>query len=265
MSKRLDLPNCFEHLRPRVEKTLTPFVRISAEKGLTGRFDSKFGGDPYLPLGFEYPLDETGAPMKLLAQINFGQVPPIPNFPISGILQFYLSVKDELYGSEYEDRYNQKNFRVIYFDDIRTSEKDLLTDFEFTKLSKEDVFPISSGCEAKLSFTKAEEFMSLGDFRLERECGINMNGWEAELDDFYVKCSESSMGHKIGGYAGFTQHDPRSEVEVLSEHTQLLFQIDSDDNIDCSWDDAGVGNFFIREDDLIKKNFTRVFFNFDSH
>ena len=71
----------------------------------------------------------------------------------------------------------------------------------------------------------------------------------------------SAGGHKIGGYAFFTQEDPRYE---MGEY-ELLFQLDSDQNINCQWGDMGVANFFIKKEDLIKKDFSEVLFNWDCY
>ncbi|WP_438870473.1 DUF1963 domain-containing protein, partial [Pseudomonas sp. L1(2025)] len=67
--------------------------------------------------------------------------------------------------------------------------------------------------------------------------------------------------HKIGGYASFTQEDPRSYSH--QNHTILLLQIDSDDDIDSMWGDVGIANFFIRPEDLKKKDFSNVLYNWD--
>ncbi|MBQ9182646.1 MAG: DUF1963 domain-containing protein, partial [Neisseriaceae bacterium] len=42
-------------------------------------------------------------------------------------------------------------------------------------------------------------------------------------------------------------------------HSVLLLQIESDEGI--MWGDCGVGNFFIRPDDLRKRDFSKVLFN----
>ena len=77
---------------------------------------------------------------------------------------------------------------------------------------------------------------------------------DAAYDDF------NSSGHKIGGYAYFTQSDPRDNTNAFKDYI-LLFQLDSDDDI--MWGDVGVANFFIHPDDLAKKNFSRVLYNWD--
>lgn len=55
-------------------------------------------------------------------------------------------------------------------------------------------------------------------------------------------------GSKLGGYAYFTQEDPRS-YELSNEQWHLLFQMDThdeDDDVWIMWGDCGVGNFFIQ-------------------
>ena len=49
-----------------------------------------------MPKGFDYPVDPDGRPLSFLAQVNFADVPALPDYPNSGILQFYIS-NDEDY------------------------------------------------------------------------------------------------------------------------------------------------------------------------
>jgi len=69
-----------------------------------------------------------------------------------------------------------------------------------------------------------------------------------------------STGHKIGGYAYFTQEDPRLYKDQFKDYI-LLLQIDSIDEI--MWGDCGVANFFIHPDDLARKDFSKVMYNWD--
>lgn len=55
-------------------------------------WESRVGGMPYLPLNEKYPTNSEGTPLKLLAQINFAQMPKLENYPEKGILQFLLVV-----------------------------------------------------------------------------------------------------------------------------------------------------------------------------
>jgi len=64
---------------------------------------------------------------------------------------------------------------------------------------------------------------------------------------------------QVGGYAAFTQEDPRAVDSPLV----LLFQLNSDDDADMMWGDCGIANFFIDPDELAKADFSRVLYNWD--
>ncbi|MEY0874488.1 DUF1963 domain-containing protein, partial [Providencia manganoxydans] len=79
--------------KPLVEMTLTPIEDYVL-------WDSRVGGMPYLPLNEKYPTNSEGMPLKLLAQINFAQMPKLENYPEKGILQFFIG-GDDLYGADF--------------------------------------------------------------------------------------------------------------------------------------------------------------------
>jgi uncharacterized protein YwqG len=82
--------------------------------------------------------------------------------------------------------------------------------------------------------------------------------WQTLVDELEALYPYS--GHKIGGYAWFTQHDPR-DTKAYKEYV-LLLQVDSQLPHIC-WGDLGVGNFFIHPHDLERMDFSRVLYNWD--
>ena len=70
--------------------------------------------------------------------------------------------------------------------------------------------------------------------------------------------------HQIGGYPFFAQDDPRTHEPWL-HYEVLLFQLDSHDAMGVQWGDFGIGNFFIKRSDLLKRDFSRVLYNWDCH
>lgn len=55
--------------------------------------DTKLAGLPWVPdAAYTWPLTEAGAPMSFLAQINFAQLPEMPDFPKKGLLQVFADV-----------------------------------------------------------------------------------------------------------------------------------------------------------------------------
>ncbi len=85
--------------------------------------------------------------------------------------------------------------------------------------------------------------------------------WDEEVASPYYAYEKlfRAAGHKLGGYPFFTQEDPRPRADDYL----LLFQMDSDGDADILWGDCGVGNFFIREQDLKNRDFSRVLYSWD--
>ena len=69
-------------------------MTLTSSEDLT-LWQSKVGGDPYLPLGQQYPQSLEGENLQLLAQINFAELPENDQYPKSGILQFFLCTRQK--------------------------------------------------------------------------------------------------------------------------------------------------------------------------
>jgi uncharacterized protein YwqG len=261
-----------------------PFVTVQAEPGATGVFDSKFRGTPYMPRGFDYPHDPDGRPLAFLSQLNFADVPALPDFPDSGILQFYISddinsttqswglqfSRDKPYDpdAQFELQQTQNYFRVVWHDTV-VSDKDLLSNETPPRTSGH--MPIDG--EAKLSFTPGTSYPIPDDYRFARVFGEDayqfFERFGSQEDEVFSAYYEFITIHEIawiGGYAYFTQTDPREVAP--DEDWVLLYEIQSsmtDTQPEVLWGDAGVGAFFIRREDLRQKDFSRVLYNWDSY
>ncbi|WP_028865660.1 YwqG family protein [Psychromonas aquimarina] len=222
-------------------------------------WSSKFGGKAYWPKGAEYPSSNEGAPLFLLSQINFEDMPHLAGYPENGILQFFIE-NDDVYGLDFEtpldDILKKPNgYRVIYHP-------------EFFSEIESDLPVASNNCmlplceEYSLSFTLVKELPSPSDYRFEPIVGDIFDLDEKVSDHIYENLD--ATGSKVGGYAYFTQEDPRS-YEKTDENWLLLFQMDTSDceEVDIMWGDSGVGNFFIKPELLSKCDFSEVWYNWD--
>ena len=127
------------------------------------------------------------------------------------------------------------------------------------------------GCYG-LAFSAGVDTISSGDYRFEnciKKLVRQDYPEEAEnllenIDDFMDEDGNDwGGGHKIGGYPGFTQWDPRGEGD---SHDMLLFQLDSDCHNSKDrvlWGDCGIGNFFINREKLKSCDFSDVIYNWD--
>ena len=252
-----------EPFRAALLETALPAVRVLPKKVARADFwQSKIGGEPFWPADRPVPMDSRGGELFFLAQINFREMPPLENYPKNGLLQFWIA-DDDGFGLDFDNGENQADFRAVFFPNFdEKNVGDRRTDFSFLKKMEE--MPIPAGATYLIDFEEVTEIVPMTDYRFEQKFGADFfkkfgdEEWDIqdELDETLL-----APGHKIGGYAHFTQEDPRSAEDPML----LLFQLDSDDEIDCSWGDEGVANFFIREKDLLAEGFSRVLFNWDCY
>lgn len=249
--------------------TAQPQIVLTPTRESTTVYNSKLGGVPYFPQGFEYPVDlrdkYRGRPLQFLAQLNFEELPHLSGFPSSGILQFYISGDDGIWGMNYRAPSQQEGFRVIYH------RRPLAKVQEPPAINA--VLPFQG--EFFLSGKTAKCPMTTSDYRFERAflplygqyTGFRCNNWYDLKDQDYMAVCErlSNADHCAGGYPYFTQTDPRGIRQEYRDNTFLLFQVVSDgegaDKI--MWGDCGVANFFIHPADLARRNFTNVLYTWD--
>ena len=257
-------------------RTAAPCWKLTLQpEGPCGRLDSKVGGLPYWDPALPYPTDSQGNKMTLLAQLNFAQLGTEAPLPAQGLLQFFIG-QDDVFGIDFDQPDSQKDFRVVYHpepDSALTLEQIRALDLP-THVEADLCTPVIR--EAVFTAEKTVGYMGPGDCRFEalfREAVRAVTGEDiggkneyqyfdkADRDYFYDQLS--TAGHRLLGYPFFTQYDPR---EPDSPYDTLLFQLDSDmiDRKDLVlWGDCGVGNFFINREDLLRRDFSRILYNWD--
>ncbi|MEG5041227.1 MULTISPECIES: DUF1963 domain-containing protein [unclassified Microcoleus] len=275
MNYKLECPLSqeLEKYRDRIEATIKPYIEIQTQNNDdVNWWQSKFGGFPYLPKGFEYPKTCDGKYLFLLAQLNFDEIPPLDGFPDLGILQFYIA-DDDLYGLDFGNYANVDNpaveqkFKIIYFPQPDFKVENMITNYDF--LPKPEAFPVDGCCS--LQFTKKYAPISTSDYQFTELLGEEFKELftNPEIEDEYLHISPS-FGHKIGGYPDFTQADVREyatngEGEIMRKILLFQMDIDSNDTVNIMWGDTGIGNFFIDETALRKLDFSKVLYNWDCY
>ena len=237
---------------------LTPHAAAAASAS-----SSKFGGLAWWPQGMDYPHTAAGAPLCLLAQFNLAELPVLPLWPRQGLLQFFIA-NDEVYGFDFERSQAEKmaapdGYRVVYHPQI-VADAALPVD-ELPPLPMENLLPLSE--EYAVRFRAADDLPAPSDHGFEAIARSIDAIDETVIDSLYDM--GLGTGSKLGGYAYFTQEDPRG-YERPGEEWVLLFQMDTSDEEDgvwIMWGDCGVGNFFIEPARLAAGDFSRVWYNWD--
>lgn len=253
-----------------LQKTAVPCIKMDLTNTQPGLFDSKVGGIGYVPHDAQIPQDSKGKQLRLLAQVDCTKI-MLEDFPHEGLLQFWI-LNDDVYGLNFDDNTKQDTFRVLYYRriDKGVTEEEIHAKMQSDTSEDDTYFPVFG--TYGLQFYAETDTISACDCRFERRITNLVQKYypeEAEdlLDDptDFEDEDKNGFGHKIGGYPGFTQWDPRSEDD---SHNVLLFQLDSDfgngeDKI--MWGDAGICNFFINREKLKCCDFSDVIYNWDCY
>jgi uncharacterized protein YwqG len=229
---------------------------------------SKVGGRAYWPESHDYPRDGNGKPLFLLAQIDFSTAPKLEGYPDSGLLQFFIA-NDDQYGADFDtgpaQSSEQKGFRVVYWPAPLAAPGPSM----MPPTASDTYLPMDPRKPRQMRFTAGSEAMGAGDVGIAAILGQEVYPLaeeyakrhdlpeDAVVDALYTHLTRT--GHKLGGYPYFTQEDPRR----AGDPRRLLLQLDTDDEM--MWGDAGVANFFIDPDDLARRDFSRVMYNWDCH
>lgn len=241
--------------------------------------DSKFGGLPYLPKAAKIPTDDEDRQLTFLAQINCEQLPENDIYPPKGIVQFWI-LNDDILGLNLDKGNSDLTKRVLYYPQIQEYyEEEVIAELYQPYKDDSSFFPLIEGAPLGLHFEKTYEVVGVKDYRflddflaLWNEAFPN-HQIESLFDEKmpqkiidFIHEQDESTGHKIGGYAYFTQYDPRN-LDGFEDYEILLLQIDSDYSkklgYEILWGDSGVGNFFIKEENLKALKFERCLYNWD--
>ncbi len=250
-------------IREEHQENVIPFT---LEEGEAGLFESKAGGTPYLPHDMPWPLDGEDRPMLLLAQVDCSALESLPDFPHTGLLQFFIA-SDDVYGMDFDDMTNQKGFRVIYHETVDTfvTPEEVLAKRQQESEEDEICTPFEGEIPCRICFSAPEVMeLTLDDFRfdalfvaewnrhrpdapIEKEYELHQRLKEQDPDyewDVFEALDrgededygededdedDEDVHHQIGGYPYFTQNDPRrKDGSELADLDVVLFQLDSD-------------------------------------
>ncbi|MDO4693724.1 MAG: DUF1963 domain-containing protein [Eikenella sp.] len=260
--------------KPTAEMRLYPAAELDWRQ-------SKLGGLPYLPAGTPYPHGADGKPLYLLLQINFAEMPPLPDFPTEGILQWFIG-SSGAWGANFDRPAEQSAFRLCYYPEVLADDAALVRDFSFLPpldppaqglwqkikryFGRPPRLPFTQPCAVR--FEAGVQFPTLNDrtcyLKGEDAPDIHFDNW---IDDEFEAFAEAYLeafagnGNRVGGYPTFTQDDPRLSAEETA--CVQLVQLDSEPPELMMWGDAGIAHLFIRPDDLRRRDFSRVLYTWD--
>ncbi len=239
--------------------------------------DSKIGGLPYWPISMEYPTNSKGQKLVLLAQINFDKENVETPLPKKGLLQFFISNDEDdlMMGLDLEHPDVQDGFRVVYHDEIDDSvTAEQVEELGIKRAEEYSAVPVERECLIKLVKKTCyitpdfpDDFDAIVNailFDIFHEDKGELDAYDYfgdELDEIRRVLGENGLNNVLG-YPYFTQSDPRNDNYYDTVLLQLDSISDEDEDI-LLWGDVGIGNFFINWEDLKRRDFSKVLYNWD--
>ena len=236
-------------------------IPAGAARGTKG--GNRIGGPVWLADGERWPMGRKGKPMVFLAQVDFAAMPHLPDYPKSGVLQFFIA-HDNMYGADFQ-RPEKSDFRVIWRPSFATGGR-----MVHNALHKGAVLGIDSPLEGKRSLVgvalapkASTRVPTYNDWQFVRdfEALYNRNGWgrlNALLDAHF---GEEPEVHHVGGHPEFVQDDWRTFRPEYRKADRVLLNLWSDKTL--MWGDAGQGQFLIAREDLLKRDFSNIWYQWD--
>ncbi len=229
---------------------------------------SHLGGDPGLPTGLAWPERE-GIPLTFLARLSLAELQaarPLPWLPATGALLFFYDIEDQPWGFDPNDR---GGWRVLHVADaeapiVATSASS--PDAAAATIDEDRAIPLPMRPVAfraidSLPSEQRDEVVALdlGDDAWEAMQALTaapfgdaprhqVDGYPFPLqgDHMALECQLVSHGLYCGDASGY--EDPRAQALAAgAAEWRLLFQLDSDDDLEVMWGDCGTLYFWVRE------------------
>jgi uncharacterized protein YwqG len=237
---------------------------------LAGEYDisigaSRIGGIPDVPPDFKWP-ERHEVPQSFIAQLNLEEVHPydaLGVLPSRGMLWFFYDAKQETYGADPEDR---GGWSVMYRKDYSGLQR-IAAPHKLPAESQFKACTVSFASEVTLSQSPK---LDVPNFDWTDD---EVKKYEILLSTFPTPEDHGAVHHQLLGNPQTIQDDMRLECQLASHGVtdindprakelsnganewQLLLQIDTDEDIDMRWGDAGMIYYWLRMSDLQKCNF----------
>lgn len=255
----------------RAEAQSRGCLRLAASPG----GHTYLGGKPELPANSEWPTWK-GNPLGFLAQLDLNAAPKEswPKWmPTTGRLLFFYDAEQSTWGFDPSDLGSWRVIHVAGEEGLSAREAPSSLPSHAIRSRKPLKFV------AGLSVPSWERIVGQGHTNLtsDEETKVEafldraharatalgpqhqLFGLPAPIqgDEMELECQLASNGLYVGDATGY-QHPRRFELEEGATDWELLLQLDSDDDADMMWGDAGALYFWIRKQDAEKADFSKV-------
>src|SRR5262245_18308358 len=232
--------------------------------------ESRIGGAPDVPGDFRWPVFD-GQPLAFIAQLNLMEVASTLStgeFPLAGSLLFFYDARQQNWGFDPKDR---GSAAVAYFPpEVALEPRELPPSmdeqgrFSLCAVRELHTVPTLPGYDSPLldhlALTEAEQDRYFENVlqHLNSAGGKvyhQLGGYAEPIqNDMQLECQLTTNDIYCGDPTGY-QDPRRTALEAGQADWRLLLQVDSDDNANMMWGDAGRLYYWIRRQDLAARRF----------
>ena len=245
----------------RLEPLRLPALQLEAAPGaLPQILGTRIGGPAWIPDGEAWPIGRDGRPMEFLAQLDFAELPPLPDFPDSGLLQFFVA-RDDRYGADFDDP-ARSDVLLAWRPESpaggRLHQQPPLDEIDSSPFEDENVRMSGRPLKAAQS-SRLPSHDSVAVEQVLAEMDIANAANVGDLLDPLLD-EDEPPSQFVGGHPRFVQWDFR-KPGFRDDYDRVLLQLDSDSGL--IWGDCGLAVFMIRRADLLARDFSRAAFSWD--
>ena len=243
-------------LQAKVSNLRKPAVRLIKSESQS---NSKFGGRPLVEAKHFIWPQSNGIPMAFLAQIDLSEISKEMRYEWlndKGLLLFFYDIIEMPWGFDPKDRGKWK----VLFQENPDSLAELPESLAETAKIKEAFISAK-----RVEILPNYDDPSVGGLQLTDQegdlyCDMNSEQFDAEPlhqvggfpspvqgNDMELQSQLASNGIYVGDSAGY-QSDLAKTLESGAEDWKLLFQFDSDDDLDLMWGDCGMLYFWVQKE-----------------
>jgi len=252
----------------RIGEPVLKFRTLPETKKKLSLGSSKMGGNPHLPVGIPWPVND-GRPLDLLVQLNLAELPRKfleGSLPERGWLYFFYDLEQRPWGFDVSHRHG---WRVLFYDGDRKT---------LGRRSRPDATdPILRSCGLTLfegvyvNWPSLQDEESLADLRyLNKHEGLFQAGVENSghrflgnnhggQGDMQVESQLASHGvHLCDERCPVLDRGKSEKIKAGIKNWRFLLELDSDKNANLEWTAYGSLYFWIRDEDLRHCDFHNV-------
>ena len=274
--KEFELEPVQSYLEQNSKKSVK--ILLSSKETYKQVGNSRIAGFPDVPENFLWPRAEEGEPLTFIAQLNLAEIQGQAGtelLPQKGMLYFFTGIDEPAYDIEHKVIFvpEPSNLRFLKIDEPTSLE--LLDHYEETV----------AHCVHFKSSLSVPNYAYVDEKVLD-EKGVDIENYFAFEESFYV---DGQLGHMFAypqgqhGDAEFAaalrllaqkdyDYNPEKALDYLAntvksketaeyevKNIQMLLELDSDQDVNFCWWDAGCIHYFLRKNDLLAGIFDRTY------